>query len=96
MSKRYGKAPRRRKRQRAERKTRQKLAQSVQRELQLNFDKDEVLALLQGSLDVVAVELGRRVVVQFLEHDVEQLCGPRYQRPSDRTATRYGHQSGFV
>ena len=83
MSKRYGKTPLRRKRQRVERKSRKKLVEQVQRELQLKFDKDEVLALLQGSLDVVAVELGRRVVVQFLEHDVEQLCGPRYQRPSD-------------
>ena len=36
--------------QRAMAQTRQKLAESVQRELQLNFDKDEVLALLQGSL----------------------------------------------
>ena len=32
----------------------------------------------------------------MLFRSVEQLCGPRYQRPSDRTATRYGHQSGFV
>jgi transposase-like protein len=62
----------------------------------LRFDPEEVLSLLQGSLDTLAIELGRQVVNQFLERDVDELCGPRYQRQPERSATRYGHQSGFA
>lgn len=98
MKTRYGKGKRRRKAvRRAERKARRKpLQEEVRRTLQLRFDPEEVLSLLQGSLDTLAIELGRQVVNQFLERDVDELCGPRYQRQPERSATRYGHQSGFA
>jgi putative transposase len=98
MKTRYGKGKRRRKTVRqAERKARRKaLHREVRGALQLAFDEEEVLALLQGSLDTVAIELGRQVVIQFLERDVDELCGPWYQRQPERSATRYGHQSGFA
>lgn len=98
MRTRYGKGKRERKR--AYRKARKAGEKAVREEMgeqvQLSLDREEVLGLLQGSVDLFAIEIGRRVALRFLDDEVEQLCGPRYQRRKDRRATRYGRQAGFV
>jgi putative transposase len=64
------------------------------RELQLPLDRDELLALMQESLEALAVELGLLVAAGLLEDEVTRLCGRRYERQPDRVHTRYGHQRG--
>lgn len=99
MSRRYGKGRRERKRayQKAKRAQRRQARQELQQTLQLHLDEQKVLELMRQSLDGFAIEIGRQVAVQLLEDEVEQLCGPRHQwgQPG-RTASRYGHQRGYV
>jgi putative transposase len=66
------------------------------REIQLPLDRDELLGLMQDSLEALAVELGLLVASAILEDEVTRLCGRRYQRQPDRAPTRYGHQPGVV
>jgi putative transposase len=66
------------------------------RELQLSLDRDELLALLQDSLEGLAVELGLLVASAILEDEVPRLCGRRYERRPDRSHTWYGHQRGVA
>ncbi|MCA1685696.1 MAG: transposase, partial [Planctomycetia bacterium] len=63
-------------------------------EVQLLLDRDESLALMQDSLERLAVELGLLVAAALLEDEVTRLCGPRYERQPERRHTRYGHQRG--
>ena len=103
MTRRYGRGRRRRKEARCqERRVQRKAAsrelkEAVQERLQLSLDREEVLGLLRDSLDVFAIEIGRRVAVGLLEDEVEQLCGPRHEWGQEgRTATRYGRQQGYL
>jgi transposase-like protein len=99
MSRRYGRGLRRRKRAyHAERQRRKQTVQEEARQtLQLALDQGEVVELLQNSLDLFAVEIGRRVAVGLLDDEVAQLCGPRHQwGRMDRRATRYGRQPGYI
>jgi transposase-like protein len=65
--------------------------------LQLSFDREQILSLLQDSLDTFAIEIGRRVAVGLLVDEVQELCGPRHQWGQEgRTATRHGSQPGYV
>src|SRR5262249_12346666 len=66
------------------------------RQVQLPLDRDELLALMQDSLDGLAVELGLLVATALLEDEVTRLCGARYARRPARTHTRYGCQGGVV
>ena len=58
------------------------------------LDRDELLGLMQDSLESLAIELGLLVASGLLEDEVTRLCGRRYERRPDRTHTRYGHQRG--
>jgi putative transposase len=66
------------------------------REIQLPLDREELLGLMQDSLEALAVELGLLVASAILEDEVARLCGRRYQRQPGRSHTRYGHQRGVV
>ncbi len=103
MTRRYGRGRRRRKEaHREERRGRRKserraLEEAVQERLHLSLDREVVLDLLRDSLDVFAIEIGRRVAMGLLEDEVEQLCGPRHDwGQAGRTATRYGSQQGYI
>lgn len=103
MTRRYGRGRRRRKEARRQDRRvrrqaeRRELEAAVHERLQLSLDREEVLGLLQDSLDVFAIEIGRRVAVGLLEDEVEQLCGPRHEWGQEgRTATRYGRQGGYI
>lgn len=60
------------------------------------LDRDELLALMQDSLEGLAVELGLLVASAILEDEVTRLCGRRYERRPDRSHTRYGRQRGIA
>ena len=60
------------------------------REIQLFLDRDELLGLMQDSLESLALKLGMLVVSSLLEDEVTRLCGPRHERQPHRTHTRYG------
>ena len=48
---------------------------------------DELLGLMQDSLESLAIELGLLVASGLLEDEVTRLCGRRYERRPDRTRT---------
>jgi hypothetical protein len=54
------------------------------------LDREELLGLMQDSLESLALELGLLVASAILEDEVTRLCGARYQRQTDRAHTRYG------
>jgi len=87
----YAKRPPSHKREPVERRSR---APEPGREIQLPLDRDELLGLMQDSLEALAIELGLLVAAGLLEDEVTRLCGRRYERRPDRTHTRYGHQRG--
>ena len=64
------------------------------RVIQLSLDCDELLDLMQDSLESLALRLGMLVVSSLLEDEVTRLCGRRSERQPQRTHTRYGHQRG--
>src|SRR5262249_26115315 len=64
------------------------------REIQLSLDRDELLGLMQDSLESLALKLGMLVASSLLEDEVTRLCGRRYERQPHRTHARYGHQRG--
>ena len=64
------------------------------RTIQLSLDRDELLGLMQDSLESLALELEMLVASSLLEDEVTRLCGPRHERQPHRTHTRYGHQRG--
>ena len=64
------------------------------RVIQLSLDRDELLGLMQDSLESLALKLGMLVISSLLEDEVARLCGPRHERQPHRTHTRYGHQGG--
>jgi putative transposase len=66
------------------------------RQVQLPLDREELLSLMQDSLEGLAVELGLLVASALLEDEVARLCGARYERRPDRCHTRYGRQGGVV
>jgi putative transposase len=66
------------------------------REIQLTLNPDEVVGMIRDSLTDFATEMGLKVARVLLEDEVSQRCGERYQRSSERTVTRYGHQRGVV
>jgi transposase-like protein len=70
--------------------------QDPSRQIQLPLDREELLALMQDSLESLAVELGLLVASDILEDEVARLCGARYQHQPGRTHTRYGRQGGVV
>ena len=68
MSRRYGKGRRQRKQaNRARRKAgSRQVSQEVRETLQLSLYQEEIVELLQNSLDQFAIEIGRRVAVGLL------------------------------
>src|SRR5687768_15447684 len=65
-------------------------------QVQLPLTIESLVKMAQESLSSFAVEVGLRVAQCLLEDEVVRRCGERYQRPADRSQTRYGHQGGFV
>ena len=66
------------------------------RQVHLALDRDELLGLMQDSLESLAIEIGLLVASDILEDEVTRFCGARYQHQEDRTHTRYGRQRGVV
>lgn len=66
------------------------------RQIQLLLDPEEMVAMLQESVTDFATEVGLKVARLLLDDEVEQRCGPRYERMAERTTTRYGRQRGTV
>ena len=80
----------------ASRKERRKRQTDKAREIQLVLDPAEAVAMLQDSLTDFATEMGLKVARLLLDDEVNQRCGFRYERVSERQVTRYGQQRGVV
>ncbi len=78
------------------RRGRTREAEQSSGELQLSFDRSEVLREMQQGLHQFAMGLGVELAQMFLEDEVVQLCGERYERQPGREATRYGTQPGVI
>jgi hypothetical protein len=44
----------------------------------------------------LSVEVGLGVLSELLEHEVDELVGPKRKWNQDRTAVRHGHEDGEV
>ena len=77
-------------RKRIEQKRRTR-AKATAREIQLPLDREELLTLMQDSLETLATELGLLVTFSLMEDEVTRLCGRRYLRQPERVHMRYGH-----
>ena len=58
--------------------------------------REQLLQLMQDSMESFAIEIGAQVAYSLLEDEVQRLCGPRYQRDPERTASRHGSQPGVI
>lgn len=73
---------------------RQAMTQAAQVQLPLSIEG--LVEMARESLSSFAVEVGLRMAECLLEDEVTRRCGPRYERPTDRSETRHGHQGGYV
>ncbi len=66
--------------------------------LQLSLDQEEVLELLQQSLDLFAIEIGRRVAVGLLDDEVQCIAdrGINGAKPIARPPATAGNPATFV
>ncbi|MEX2309191.1 MAG: hypothetical protein WD738_16445 [Pirellulales bacterium] len=64
--------------------------------VQLPLCREELMAMMQDSLESFAAEMGLRIAAKLLEEEVLRRCGPRYRHSADRQLTRYGRQRGVV
>jgi putative transposase len=71
-------------------------AKATAREIQLPLDREELLTLMQDSLETLATELDLLVAFGLMEDEVTRLCGRRYERQPERVHTRYGRQQGVA
>ena len=53
---------------------------ATDREIQLSLDRDELLGLMQDSLESLALKLGVLIASSLLEDEVTRLCGRRSER----------------
>jgi hypothetical protein len=60
------------------------------------LDREELLALMQDSVETLATELDLMVVFGFMEDKLTRLCDQRYEQQFERLHTRYGHQQGVA
>jgi hypothetical protein len=64
-------------RKRIEQKRRTR-AKATVREIELPLDREELLTLMQDSLETLALGMGLLVAAGLLEDEVSRLCGKRY------------------
>ena len=93
MKRAYANRARSRKRTAQKRRTQ---SNSATRQIQLSLDREELLTLMQDSLEMLATELDLMVALGLMEDEVTRLCGQRYQRQPERLHARYGHQQGVA
>lgn len=62
--------------------------------LQLPLNREERVAMIQNGLTSLSYELGQIWARDLLEAEVQDLCGPAYQRQEGRQARRWGSQAG--
>jgi len=65
-------------------------------QVQMPLSVKGLMEMARSSLSTFAMEVGLKVAECLLEDEVQRHCGPRHERPVQRTATRYGHQRGYV
>ena len=64
--------------------------------LHFQFNREELLAMLNGQLEVLAGRIGRVVAMGMLEDEALTLCGEPGKHRADRQQTRYGYDPGWV
>ena len=69
-------------------------SKAAAREIQLPLDRDDLLNLMQDSLETLATELGLMVALGLMEDEVTRLCGRRYERQPERVHTRVWPSAG--
>lgn len=64
--------------------------------VELRLSQDQVQQMIREGLQGVALEIGVEVASALLGDEVEQHCGPRRQRDTERQAYRHGTQRGWI
>ena len=74
------------------------VAEAINGEAVLPERVQEALGQLVGAakegLLALSVEVGLGVLRELLEHEVEEVVGPKGKHDPDRTAVRHGHENG--
>ena len=63
---------------------------------QMPLSREDRAAMIQDGLNNLACQLGLLAAQELLEADIQDLCGPAYQRRPGRPASRWGSQGGTV
>jgi putative transposase len=63
-------------------------------ELQLSFNKEDLIRDLQNSVTDFAVKMGLQVGLEVIANEVAELCGARYER--SKAPSRFGSQGGYI
>lgn len=64
--------------------------------LQLVFDREELVRVLQDGVHQIGTEVGRLFAIKLLEEEVKHLCGKSHQRFKSRQGSRHGRQRGVI
>jgi len=64
--------------------------------LQIQFNRAELMQMMQDGVHSLALELGRIVAVGMLEDEVAQLCGAPHSRNPERQQVRHGYDPGWI
>jgi putative transposase len=64
--------------------------------LQMQFNRVQLMQLMQDGMHSLALELGRIVAVGILEDEVTQLCGKPHRRNPERQQVRHGYDPGWI
>jgi len=64
--------------------------------LQMQFNRAQLMQMMQDGMHSLALELGRIVAVGILEDEVTQLCGSSHRRNPERQQVRHGYDPGWI
>lgn len=65
-------------------------------EVQFSLPIPQLLAAAHGAVESIAGQAGLLVIKALIDEEVEQVVGGRYEHDDDRSASRWGHEDGFV
>ncbi len=63
---------------------------------QMPLSPEDRVAMIQDGLNSLAYQLGVMAAQEFLQAEIKDFCGPRYQRQPERSISRWGSQGGTV
>lgn len=76
-------------------KEKKKLAEELQQNSLAEINQKVLNEMLEEGITQVCLDVGKVIVEQFLQKEVSDLCGSRYQRSVEGEHYRYGSEQGY-